>query len=90
MATLHIANELVKAIANIMHPVGSIYISTSSTNPGNFLGGTWVAWGTGRFPIGIDPNNKTWFATSEKTGGDWNHYHSTGDHTLTIQEMPEH
>lgn len=44
----------------------------------------------GRFPIGIDENNKDWFSWSERTGGDWNHYHSTGNHTLTVGEIPDH
>lgn len=29
------------AILDAMWPVGSIYMSTKSTNPGTFLGGTW-------------------------------------------------
>lgn len=29
------------AILDAMWPVGSIYMSTKSTNPGGFLGGTW-------------------------------------------------
>jgi hypothetical protein len=36
-----------------LHPVGSIYTSTSSTNPGTAFGfGTWVAFGAGRVMIG--------------------------------------
>jgi len=34
------------------YPIGSIYISTSSTNPGSIFGGTWVAYGAGRLLIG--------------------------------------
>ncbi len=36
------------AIVNLIYPVGSILMSTKSTNPSNYLGGTWVAWGSGR------------------------------------------
>ena len=36
-----------------LHPIGSIYSSTSSTNPGTLFGfGTWVAYGAGRVLIG--------------------------------------
>lgn len=28
---------------DLIYPIGSIYKSTSSTNPSSFLGGTWVA-----------------------------------------------
>ena len=31
-----------------IYPVGSIYLSVSSTDPSTLFGGTWEAWGTGR------------------------------------------
>jgi hypothetical protein len=37
----------------LLHPIGSIYTSTVSTNPGTLFGfGTWVAFGAGRVLIG--------------------------------------
>jgi hypothetical protein len=43
----------VQAALQALHPVGSIYTSTSATNPGTSLGfGTWVAFGAGRVLIG--------------------------------------
>lgn len=43
----------VQAALAALHPVGSIYTSTSATNPGTALGfGTWVAFGAGRVMIG--------------------------------------
>ena len=65
-----------------MYPVGSIYMSVNSTNPGSLFGGTWVAWGTGRVPVGVD-TSQTEFATVEKTGG-------AKTHTLTADEIPSH
>ena len=64
------------------HPVGSIYMSVDSANPGIAYGGTWVAWGSGRVPVGVD-TGQTEFNTVEKTGG-------AKTHTLTINEMPSH
>lgn len=55
-------------LLDIIYPVGSIYMSVKSTNPGTLFGGTWTAWGTGRVPIGINTND-TSFNTVEKTGG---------------------
>ena len=43
-----------QSIAKKIYPVGSIYMSTSSTNPQTIFGGTWVAWGQGRVPVGVD------------------------------------
>jgi hypothetical protein len=44
----------VQAALQALHPVGSIYTSTSSTNPGTSFGfGTWVAFGAGRVLIGV-------------------------------------
>ena len=43
----------VQAALQALHPVGSIYTSTVSTNPGTAFGfGTWVAYGAGRVLIG--------------------------------------
>lgn len=43
----------VQTALQLLHPVGSIYTSTASTNPGTAFGfGTWVAYGAGRVLIG--------------------------------------
>lgn len=57
------------SLIDMFYPVGSIYMSTSSTNPSSFMGGTWVAWGSGRVPVGVDTND-TDFNTVNKTGGE--------------------
>lgn len=64
------------------YPVGSIYISTSSENPGNIYGGTWEEYGKGRTLVGVDSSDSD-FSTVEKLGGE-------KTHTLTIDEMPSH
>jgi len=64
-------------------PVGAIFISTVSTNPGTTLGyGTWVAFGEGRVLVGIDAT-QTEFDTGGETGG-------SKTHTLTTAEIPSH
>lgn len=57
-----------KTLLDIQYPVGSIYMSTSSTNPSTIMGGTWIAWGSGRVPVGVDTTDSD-FKTAEKTGG---------------------
>ena len=69
-------------ICNLIYPVGSIYMSVNNVNPGTIFGGTWVAWGTGKVPVGID-TSQTEFNTVEKTGGAKNV-------TLTVNQMPRH
>jgi microcystin-dependent protein len=64
------------------YPVGSIYMSVKSANPGTIFGGTWVAWGSGRVPVGVDTTQSE-FNKSEATGG-------KKTHKLTVDEMPEH
>ena len=64
------------------HPVGSLFETTVSTNPGTLYGGTWAAWGGGRTPVGVNTAD-TSFNTVEKTGGE-------KTHTLTVEEIPSH
>ena len=52
---------------NAIYPIGSIYMSTSSTNPAAYFGGTWVAWGQGRVPVGVGTSDKV-FAANESGG----------------------
>lgn len=76
-----------------VYPVGSIYMSTSSANPSTYFGGTWVAWGSGRVPVGVDTSQSE-FSSVEKTGGNKSesvsHEHTTKSHGLTTAEMPMH
>lgn len=53
---------------DLVYPIGSIYISVNNTNPSKWFGGTWVTWGTGRVPVGVD-TSQTEFNVVEKTGG---------------------
>lgn len=61
-----------------MWPVGSVYLNVNGTNPGTFLGGTWVQFGQGRCLVGVgtgnDGSNSMSF-TSLSTGGLYNHNH---------------
>lgn len=77
-------NELRKVVGIAMYPVGSIYVNASDgTNPSTLLGfGTWVAWGSGRVPVGVD-SGQTEFDTVEKTGG-------AKTHTLTQAQIPNY
>jgi hypothetical protein len=73
-------------------PIGTIEINTTGVNPSTYLGGTWVAWGSGRVPVGVNAND-TDFNTSEKTGGLKTHSHtnpSTGSTVLNIDQIPAH
>jgi hypothetical protein len=58
-------------------PIGSIYMSVSSTSPATLFGGTWAALG-GRMLIGVDETY-----TAGSTGG-------AATHTLTVAQMPNH
>jgi hypothetical protein len=82
------ANEMNQALATLfdmVYPVGSIYMSATLSTAAQVeaaLGGTWVAWGAGRVPVGVDTDD-TSFDTAEETGGE--KYHQ-----LTTNEMPKH
>ena len=80
--TITAADIGTSAIFLASHPVGSLFETTVSTNPGTLYGGTWAAWGGGRTPVGVNTAD-TSFNTVEKTGG-------AKTHTLTVQEIPNH
>ncbi len=77
-----IDNNLLK-----QYPVGSIYISTNSQNPSEYIGGEWESFGEGRTLVGAgtgtDENNVQKLFEIEQTGGEY-------EHKLTIAEMPSH
>lgn len=77
-----IAKIAMQGIFNAIYPVGHIYMSVNNTNPSTLFGGTWVAWGSGRVPVGVD-TTQTEFDTVEETGGE-------KTHTLSTNEMPQH
>lgn len=85
---------------DMIYPVGSIYMSVNNVNPGTFFAGTWEAWGAGRVPIGVDPEDAD-FSKGEMTGSSKtidlshdhmvsSHYHTTSGHALTLEEIPAH
>ena len=70
-----------------IYPVGSIYISTVSTNPSELFGfGTWEAMPAGRVLLAqgkVETENYTHNFVAGETGGEF-------VHQLTVGEMPTH
>lgn len=93
-------SSLNSSFLNKTYPIGSIYMSVNAVNPKTLFGGTWIAWGTGRIPVGLD-TGQTEFNITEKTGGTKTinlshshtsnaHTHTTGNCTLSIGQLPVH
>lgn len=61
-----------------IYPIGSVFITTNTTNPSTYFGGTWERI-RGRFLLGADDSTYK----IGKTGGE-------ATHTLTVDEMPSH
>ena len=66
-----------KALFDIVYPVGSIYMSVSSTSPATLFGGTWERI-QDRFLLAAGSSY-----TAGNTGGE-------AAHTLTVNEIPSH
>lgn len=93
--------ELAKIQKIALPPVGQILMTANNVNPGTYYSGTtWIAWGSGRVPVGVNSSDGD-FNTAEKTGGAKSvnlahehtvdsHTHSTNGHALTVDEIPEH
>lgn len=60
--------DLCASVMLQVYPVGCVYLSTSEQNPGTLFGGTWIAWGQGRVPIGVSETDAD-FNGEGKTGG---------------------
>ena len=69
-------------IWDCIYPIGSIYFSVNNVNPSEYFGGTWVAWGSGRVPVGVNVSDGN-FNSVEKTGG-------ASTVTLTTAQIPKH
>ena len=81
----------VQAALQLLHPVGSIYTATISTNPNTLFGfGTWTAFGSGRMLISQDGTY-----TAGSTGGSATTTLITANlpshnHTFTGNALPNH
>lgn len=78
----------------LIYPVGAIFPTVNSVNPGTYLTGTtWELFGAGKTLVGVDTADED-FNEVEKTGGQkesvFTHTHTINSHTLTVQEIPSH
>ena len=64
-----------------IYPVGSIFLTTTNTNPSEYFGGTWEKI-KGGYLYGCHSNISN--DLSETVGT------KTADHTLTVDQMPSH
>lgn len=71
-------------LIDLIYPVGSIYMSTNSTSPQDFLGGEWT-----RIEDAFLLSAGSTY-TAGDTGGNATHSHTTQGHTLTSDEIPSH
>lgn len=73
----------IEEMLELMYPVGSIFMTVNNTNPGIWMQHTtWIAWGTGRVPVGVNTSDSN-FNSVEKTGG-------ASTVTLTVNQIPGH
>ena len=70
--------DILDGIINLIYPVGSIYMSVASTDPGSVMPGTTWARLKDKFLLGAGDTY-----TAGNTGG-------SATHTLTTNEMPSH
>lgn len=74
-------NTTIDNTINSIYPIGSVYISLTETNPGNYLKGIWEQFGQGRTLIGEGTGNdgsNTMNFTAGSTGGNYGHSHTYG------------
>ena len=75
----------IRSVLDFFYPVGTIYMTDDKDfNPSTRWGGTWVLI-KDRMIIGAGNSYAV-----KSTGGNSSHAHTTGGHTLTVNEMPSH
>lgn len=82
--------ELINTTLNSIYPVGSVYISLTSTNPGTYLKGTWEQFAQGRTLIGVGSGNdgeNTQSFTVNNTGGKYKHFLTKKNWHLLIMAL---
>jgi microcystin-dependent protein len=88
---LDISGNLGSSLVNLVYPIGAIYISVNSADPGTiWVGTTWVTFGAGKTLVGIDSGD-TSFDAVEETGGAKTHVLERWEippHQHNIQEFP--
>ena len=77
MSILKLSNTNIKLSADLIYPVGSIYMSVNSTNPSTLFGGTWEQI-KDKFLLSCGDTYSNGSTGGEET------------HTLTVDEMPSH
>ena len=86
------STEIAQSFLDTIYPIGSIYTNaTDGTNPGTLLGfGTWVSFGAGRVPVGIDSTDNDFDVVGE--GQNTNGTDGAKDVTLTAAQsgLPAH
>lgn len=76
--------ENMNKIVEMIYPVGAIYMSVNNVSPQTLFGGTWEQI-QDKFLLSAGTTY-----TAGDTGGSAAHSHTTGDHTLTVDEIPSH
>lgn len=81
-------------LIDIIHPVGKIFFTDDPRNPAEYYPGTtWVAWGSGRVPVGVDTSDSDFNAPNKTVGAKSHSYTPAGTvngHVLTVNELPSH
>ena len=72
-------------------PIGFILMTANPANPSTYYGGEWVAWGQGKVPICVDPNDPD-FNVGDRSGGRKDTVVPRHTHTATFSgyAMPSH
>lgn len=75
---------IIQSTINMLYPIGSIYMNVNDCNPSEILGGTWEQI-QDKFLLACGSTY-----ANGSIGGNATHNHTTGSHTLTIDEIPSH